>query len=1001
MNGSKHAAISAAPGDHKGDSQPMVEVNSSSRLSEESREFVSNAANAVVLVLRTYGFDSQGYKLGPTLHHWYQCAAEMGDVLKFVKYKMAAYYASTLSRVTGEVQDLETPPFTCPDRPDVLLGGRAMRFLQQMERNNRELFISFLTSSMFLKKGMPRPTDAMVEKAVAKAAETLTTPVDAPFNMITDWFEYTQKSELQMLTAETVLETHRNITMFEEVIQTEKAKHKFHFNHALFKIAVDQSRELKTQALQLDQQLLRIKYDLTDRETFVDEMKKTVDEVFADVEFTQDDRSEPFMPSTSSNFEKSLQDGGTVGLIIERYGGQFDNWSKDLGIDNMETLLTMKEKHFDETSRGQKVSLSHVEVLDGKLRKMFGKLYETVVADALLEEPKVKPVGLKEALKIRCISKGPALTYMALKPLQKFMWKVLSKHVSARLIGQPVNADYLQEVLGKKLDDSQKYLSVDYSDATNQMYKWVSEELIVLISDKLNLSADERVLFKKGLVDHLIQMPDGTFKQQTRGQLMGSVVSFPLLCIVNMTILRMTKEYEMGRRLTCRQAGLAVNGDDGVIRTTPEGKAFWERLASFVGLKPSVGKVYYSSHFLNMNSRNFVRLDRPDMEVVTHPSVEKETIRVVNVDDVESVTVFSHELVLDETKTLETSYEKPHHFRLVPFVNLGLFLGVERSVGADTNSATSLNTIATRAKELLDVAPESIKEKLLQMYINQHLDELRKVKVPWFLPSHLGGLGLPIVRGTKFEPSSGDLRVGRLFYDTKRKVLETGVKIPSLPSAANWKLYAMAQHVARRAGFDFSEAGLSKQANSLEQITTINNKNKINISRSVRGMTSSARIVSMLVLVRLFQTKSLREIYFSDDDIKRHNERVRHNASRGGCSIEKATAFSFCEKKRMGLIQSKAESVEMYYGKLAIAINALRTNTKFPMGSVLALNLDSLPEAPKDLSDANIFPRQAFETLSIPTDNEHISIKPTFYPRCTNVVRKDDILVKKYNETVC
>jgi hypothetical protein len=152
---------------------------------------------------------------------------------------------------------------------------------------------------------------------------------------------------------------------------------------------------------------------------------------------------------------------------------------------------------------------------------------------------------------------------------------------------------------------------------------------------------------------------------------------------------------------------MLINGDDAVFPTGPLGFSIWESLATEVGWKPSPGKVYESIDFFNINSRTF---------------------KVLNGINGYSVTP-------------------------IPFVNLGLLLGLRRS-GVKTDN--SYRTIGQNAHVLLRDAPEELREATLACFIKSNQKVLYSIGIPWFIPEHLHGLGLPCIG--RFQCPSYHLR---------------------------------------------------------------------------------------------------------------------------------------------------------------------------------------------------------------------------------------------------
>jgi len=230
------------------------------------------------------------------------------------------------------------------------------------------------------------------------------------------------------------------------------------------------------------------------------------------------------------------------------------------------------------------------------------------------EKPTVQLVGLAEALKVRVISKGPAWTYHALRPLQKVMHQHLRRHTTFHLVGGPIDVPRL-EALYNGLEDHWS-LSVDYKSATDFLHSDISEYCVDLICDRLGVDAGRRDLFKIALTRHDIQddtaFGKGGIRPQCRGQLMGSVVSFPILCLLNAAVLVACRWVLDGKSSPSRGERLSrhrfvINGDDAlyVARESAIGLV-WNSVSRSVGFRPSPGKVYLSRTYANINSRGFV-----------------------------------------------------------------------------------------------------------------------------------------------------------------------------------------------------------------------------------------------------------------------------------------------------------------------------------------------------------------------------------------------------------
>jgi len=220
---------------------------------------------------------------------------------------------------------------------------------------------------------------------------------------------------------------------------------------------------------------------------------------------------------------------------------------------------------------------------------------------AVLEEPsRCKPIGLSEPQKVRIVTTGPVTRYAALGVVQRNLWKQL-KRWSHFAIGAPVTGKSLFAFFGG-LPEGKKWLSGDYKAATDNIATELSEHCANQIADATEMPLEYRQLFVDALVNHEYDMGDDSFRPQRRGQLMGSPVSFPVLCLINMALIWAAIAPGEERLENVRAM---VNGDDCVFPATAGERAAWADLAGLVGLEPSVGKTYFSSDYLVMNSTMF------------------------------------------------------------------------------------------------------------------------------------------------------------------------------------------------------------------------------------------------------------------------------------------------------------------------------------------------------------------------------------------------------------
>lgn len=610
-------------------------------------------------------------------------------------------------------QDLPPRPVGLPasDSPAVLLGGRAKEWIELVAKESPTRLEELIATVGTVKRAMPRPTAPQMREAAMKAFAKLT--------------------------------TRRPDAPLEEPGWDDPDFGKVGAPHPW------------------------------DIEGLTDECRRVVREVFSVekegrptgeyLQYTEEESLEPFFFSTNANYITTRSAGGAVGAVMRH--------------ERMDSLRALGAELVKLKAGGKSWRSSHVVVEDHSLLEKFRQLYEGLLEDAVDEPSTVKLVPLAEALKIRVISKGPVLTYTVLKPLQKWLWRTLRGHRSGvfKLIGEEIGATYLEDQVGQ-LRNGEMYLSGDYSDATNELDPRLSEAVVDEICKLCVQDRRIRTLFKRSLTGHEIENPDTAEKlPQKWGQLMGSIVSFPILCIVNAAICRRTREVDTGRRLTLRASGVAVNGDDCLFRATARGRKIWEDLARASGMKPSVGKYWFSDKFCNMNSAQF-RINPP-------------TPRPSDLKDEE-----------------EEKEPKMTFMELVPKVNMGLLVGLGRSTSGKVEKTRmaswgTVNSISNNANTLVKECAEEDRERVFKAYLNRNWDMLTSTTLPWFLPEHLGGLGLPtfpdyvvVEKGVEkrpWMPTKLDLKLAQRVY-------HEGKLPPKRPEGVMWKVWDHAQKRAAK-----------------------------------------------------------------------------------------------------------------------------------------------------------------------------------------------------------
>jgi hypothetical protein len=223
---------------------------------------------------------------------------------------------------------------------------------------------------------------------------------------------------------------------------------------------------------------------------------------------------------------------------------------------------------------------------------------------------------------------------------------------------------------------------------------------------------------------------------------------------------------------------LLINGDDMACRTTAEGYDMWKQLMQFMGPKESVGKTFFSRDFVEANSTTFRRLAEPLLR-------EHETAA--------EMLAKARSGLSGGLPSSLSDPDCPQFFEQVCSVNMGLLRGLKRSGGAigaaDVVDDGRDGSIGARARELYRTAPASLRDRVMSEFVAEHGEVLHSLRLPWFVPESLGGVGLPAFWDTQTGvfrgPTYKDILVGGNILLNYRQQLRRG-------RSAVWRTHALA-----------------------------------------------------------------------------------------------------------------------------------------------------------------------------------------------------------------
>lgn len=350
------------------------------------------------------------------------------------------------------------------------------------------------------------------------------------------------------------------------------------------------------------------------------------------------------------------------------------------------------------------------------------------------------PVALCEPFKVRVITRGEANAYHVARCWQRSMHRVLSHQDPFRLTQGPLTQENLQNMLDKAIFPGTHegfWVSGDYESATDNLNPDFCNIALEECMAALNIPWEDRGVLLKALSRHTIEwtgMSDRPDRDQNWGQLMGSPVSFPILCVLNASVMRLWYELILGKKVEVSALPMLINGDD-VLFWCPSMQyyEFWKVCTGSFGLKPSLGKNYVSNRFLVINSQL--------------ASVK----RVVDFYGRQTWTVNE----------------------MVPTLNLGLLYGTAKSGSAHEAEKSlfgthqcQMDSLRQRAEDFIGGFP-SLRDEMMSVWIKYWTPVLNKFPqgMSWFIHPSLGGIGLPVTREVTITDRQRKL-AGKILLDS-------------------------------------------------------------------------------------------------------------------------------------------------------------------------------------------------------------------------------------------
>lgn len=538
--------------------------------------------------------------------------------------------------------------------------------------------------------------------------------------------------------------------------------------------------------------------------------------VFKGVKFSHRD----LVPSLRASFERGLADGGALGDLFGKMG---------LGTETTIRVPVLRAMFYSPQQGVMSLYLPDVQDLVSDFQDLVdGEWFERI------SEPlRAIPSPILEPLKVRVITKGQSAEYYRSLELQRLMHRTLISCPIFEFIGRPIDNEAFGRAFGcpDDLCEDEFYVSGDYKAATDNLDPTLSEYAWRAICRNVQIwyegsyvTLEETPycdLGVKALTRHMLYYardpaPSREEKQacsdseelnrllyeacpQVWGQLMGSPMSFPILCIVNaaasLSVVRrwglhpldevLIRDYSFADWLA--EVPLRVNGDDIGFIANEEVYEDWKTVTAECGLQFSLGKNYTSREFLLMNSE----LRRPPSqrwEVSSKPSPYMTETRAVFprphvqelkfLDDEEAFwgcflekqendwsesTILRRSILLESSPLPRMEWEHPDRFyrhpaswKLEGFLNQSLmYHTVRKGMEAGQQKDVYWTDLADLSRQVLVGIPGKDQKKFLDLFLHSHDSVLREIPplANLWIPRALGGVGVQLPKGTDLQTS--------------------------------------------------------------------------------------------------------------------------------------------------------------------------------------------------------------------------------------------------------
>jgi len=196
--------------------------------------------------------------------------------------------------------------------------------------------------------------------------------------------------------------------------------------------------------------------------------------------------------------------------------------------------------------------------------------------------------------KLRVVTMQTARAKREFRPVHHSLYRYLSR--KGMVVRGEVTPDHFATVeKSRQIGDS--IISGDYTSATDLLHSDAVRVVIDVIANKLPPELGERL---RRSFSPEVRLSDGSFRKILRGAMMGNLVSFPVLCLINRYCIERSLK-ECSREYHGRD--ILVNGDDCCFAGDKRVYQTWRKVTSLFGLVVNETKTGFSLSRAEFNSQ--------------------------------------------------------------------------------------------------------------------------------------------------------------------------------------------------------------------------------------------------------------------------------------------------------------------------------------------------------------------------------------------------------------